>query len=663
MTVEGGQATELRGIRDHPFTRGGLCAKVNHFLERVYSPERLLHPLRRTGPKGSSEFARASWDEALDAIAERLRAIVTESGGEAVLPYSYLGTQGVVQGMSMDRRFFARLGATQLRRDICGSTPAAGITATLGRREGLLLPEELVHSRFLVLWGTNTIVTNLHLWPFVREAKERGATVVVVDPLKTRTAQSADWHVRPLPGTDGALALGMMHVIVAEGLHDADYVERHTVGFEQLRERLEEYPPERCAELTGLEAQEIVDLARAYATTRPAAIRTLIGMGHHGNGAMTARTIACLPVLVGAVKERGGGLAGTTGYLFGVLDLDRLARPELLRESTREVNMVQLGRALTELEPPIRALVVYNSNPAAIAPNQELVLQGLRREDLFTVVLEQFLTDTARHADYVLPATTQVEHLDLVPSWGHTYLTLNRPAIEPRGEALPNSEVFRRLARRLGFEEPCFRDSDEDLARQALASGHPFLAGITYQRLCEEGWAKLAIPDDWRPHAKGAFATPSGKCELYSEALAARGLDPLPGYTPPAELQELGDRYPLRLLTTKSALHFLNSSYANLPRHLRAEKEPLLDLHPDDAAPRGIGDGDQARVFNDRGSLTLRARVGDRVRPGVVAVPSGWWASLSPGGRSANALTRDDLADWGGGGDFHDTLVEVARAG
>ena len=366
---------------------------------------------------------------------------------------------------------------------------------------------------------------------------------------------------------------------------------------------------------------------------------------------------------MGAAKERGGGLAGSTGYLFGVLHLDRLAMPELLREPTRAVNMVQLGRALTGLEPPIRALVVYNSNPAAIAPNQELVLQGLGREDLFTVVLEQFLTDTARHADYVLPATTQVEHLDLVPSWGHTYLTLNRPALEPRGEALPNSEVFRRLARRLGFEEPCFQDSDEDLVRQALASGHPFLEGISYERLCEEGWAKLAIPDDWRPHAKGAFATPSGKCEFYSEALAAAGLDPLPGYTPPLEVQEHGDRYPLRLLSSKSALHFLNSSYANMPRHLQAEKEPLLDIHPEDAAGRGISDGDEARVFNDRGELALRARVGDRVRPGVVSVPSGWWASLSPGGRSANALTRDGLADWGGGGDFHDTLVEVARAG
>jgi anaerobic selenocysteine-containing dehydrogenase len=663
VEVEGGHAVRLAGVKEHPFTRGGLCAKVNHFLERVYGEQRVLHPLRRAAAKGSGAFERVTWDEALAEIGARLRAIVGEHGGEAVLPYSYMGTQGLVQSASLDRRFFALLGATRLVRAICGSTAGAGQAATLGGTMGML-PEQLVHSRLILLWGTNTIVTNLHLWPFLRRAQEAGARVVVIDPLRTRTAQSADWHVRPMPGTDAALALGMMHVIVRDGLHDSDYVERHTIGFEQLCERLAEYPPKRVAAITRVEEAELVELARAYATTRPAAIRRLIGIEHHAHGAMALRTISCLPALVGAWREVGGGLVGTTAWAaWAPLDAAALVRSELEDPSRRAVNMVQLGHALTELEPPVRALVVYNSNPAAITPNQAAVLAGLRREDLFTVVLEQYMTDTAAHADYVLPATTQVEHLDLVPSWGHTYITLNRPAIEPLGEARPNTEIFRRLARATGLDERWFAESDEELVRAALASDHPLLAGVTFERLVEDGYAKVALPDEFLPYADGGFATPSGKCEFYSEQLTARGIDPLPAFEParesPAGDPELTARYPLALLTTKSALHFLNSSYANLPRHLKAEREPLLDLHPDDAAARGIADGVLVRVFNDRGPVTLRARVGDRVREGVAAMPSGWWASLSPGGSSANALTSDGLADWGGGGDFHDTLVEV----
>jgi len=450
-------------------------------------------------------------------------------------------------------------------------------------------------------------------------------------------------------------------------LHDADYVERHAVGFEQLCARLEEYPPDRVAAITRVPEGEIVELARAYATTRPAAIRRLIGMEHRAHGAMAQRAISCLPALVGAWRDVGGGIVGTTAWAaWAPLDVAALARPDLEDASRREVNMVQLGQALTALEPPVRALVVYNSNPAAIAPSQQRVLEGLRREDLFTVVLEQFMTDTAMYADYVLPATTQLEHLDLVPSWGHTYVTLNQPAIEPLGEALPNTEIFRRLAAVTGLEARWFAESDEQLVKAALTSEHPLLAGISYERLLEDGYAKVSLPDDYRPYADGGFQTPSGKCELYSEQLAARGLDPLPTFTParesPAGDPQLAARYPLALLTAKSALHFLNSSYANLPHHLRAEREPLVDLHPGDAAARGIADGDTVRVFNDRGSVTLRARVGDRVRPGVAAMPSGWWASHSHGGASANALTSDGLADWGGGGDFHDTLVEIEPA-
>lgn len=665
VTVENGVAVKLVGDPDHPFTRGGLCNKVNHYLERVYSPERLLHPLRRVGPKGEGTFARVTWDEALDAIAGRLRATIDREGPTAILPYSYMGTQGIVQGASLDRRFFARLGATQLERTICGSTGSAGLIGTQGSGTGML-PEDLQHARFIILWGTNTIVTNLHLWPFIQKARAAGATLVVVDPLKTRTAEAADWHIRPLPGTDAALALGLIHVIISEHLHDVDYVRDHTIGFDELQKRVLDYPPDRAGELTGLPAGDVVRLARAYASTQPSAIRLLIGMEHHERGAMTFRTVSCLPALVGAWRHRGGGLLRTTsGYFRQALAPVDMA--ELQDRSLRSVNMAQLGKALTDptMDPPIRALVVYNSNPAAIVPNQNLLFQGLRREDLFTVVLEHFMTDTARYADFVLPATMQVEHLDLVPSWGHTYLTLNQPAIRPVGEAIPNTEFFRCLARRLGLDEPFLYESDEQIVRAALANDHPYLEGITFDRLVNEGWAPLRLGDAWRPFTAGAFDTPSGKCEFYSVTFAEHGLDPLPSYVPARESPSgdpvLAARFPLLLLTSKSALHFLNSSYANSPRQLQAEREPELEIHPADAAARRIADGETVRVFNDRGTVRLRARVGDRVRPGVVCMPSGWWPSLSPGGSSANALTADGLSDWGRGADFHDTLVEVER--
>ncbi len=652
----------MRGVKEHPFTRGGLCAKVNRFLDRVYSPDRLLHPLRRVGPKGDGRFERVSWDEALDVVAGRLREIVQEHGGEAVLPYSYLGTQGIVQGASIDRRLFSALGASRLVRALCGSAPFAGLQAVQGGNKGML-PEDIRHSRLIVLWGTNTIVTNLHLWPFVTEAREGGAEVVVIDPQRTRTAAAADRHLRPRPGTDAALALGMAHVIVAEGLHDKDYLGSHALGFDAFRDRVAEYPPDRVAAITGVAEDDIVELARLYATTRPAAIRTLVALGHHERGADTVRAIACLPVLTGAWRDLGGGLLSTTTWAaWSPLELDGVERPDLEDPALREVNMARIGEALTELEPPVRALVVYNSNPAAIAPDQNRVLAGLRRDDLFTVVVEQFLTDTAVHADVVLPATTQLEHLDLVPSWGSLYLTLNRPAIDPVGECLPNSEIFRRLGRRLGLGEELFVDSDQDLVRTALASDDPLLDGITWERLQHDGYARIAVGDDWRPYADGGFSTPSGKAELYSAALAEQGLDPIPAYVAAEEGPEHADgRHPLQLVTAKSALHFLNSQYANLPRHVQAEREPLLDLSDADAAARSIDDGDMVCAYNDRGSVEARARVGDRVPAGVVALPSGWWASGSPGGASANALTSSRLTDLGGGCAFHDTLVEVER--
>ncbi|MFN8470096.1 MAG: molybdopterin oxidoreductase family protein [Caldilineaceae bacterium] len=663
VSVDQGRATHLVGDPNHPFTRGGLCAKVNHYLERVYSLDRVLYPLRRVGAKGKGKFERVSWDTALADITARLQAIIAESGPTAILPYSYMGTQGLIQ-MSAGGPFFARLGATRLVRAICGSAGGSGTDMTIGIGSGML-PEDIVHSRFIILWGTNTVVTNLHYWPFIEAARKQGATVVVIDPLRTRTAALADWHIRPLPGTDAALALGMMHVIVAENLYDQDYVARHTLGFEQLCGRLAEYPPERAATLTGLATEEIERLARAYATTQPAAIRTLIGMEHHANGAMIYRTIACLPALVGAWRRRGGGIPDAAFFHFAAINAAAVEMPGLEDPAVRTVNMVQIGQALTstELDPPIRALIVYSSNPATITPNQNLVHRGLARENLFTVVHEQFVTDTAAYADYVLPATTQLEQLDLMWSWGHTYLSLNQPAIAPLGEAVSNTELFRRLAKGLGFEDAYLYTSDEERVQAALTSDSPFLARITYERLQAEGWAPLNIPPDWALFAEGSFATPSGKCEFYAANAIAKGMDPLPALALPHTRHEGGQgmasRYPLALITAKSALRFLNSSYANLPRQRNAEGEPKLDIHPLDAAPRNIAEGDRVRVFNDLGELILRARVGDWVRPGVVAVPSGWWASLSPGGSSANCLTSDGLSDMGGGGDFHDARVEV----
>jgi anaerobic selenocysteine-containing dehydrogenase len=646
VTVRDGVAEKLVGVKEHPFTRGGLCAKVSHYLERTYSPDRLRHPLVRTGRKGEGAFRRASWDEALALIAERLRAVVAEHGGEAVLPYSFAGTQGVVQAQSIDRRFFARLGASRLERTICGAAAAAGQLEAAGTLVGLR-PEDVVHSRLILLWGTNTIVTNLHQWPIVQRARKAGAKVVVIDPLRTRTAAAADWHVRPLPGTDAALALGLMHVIVAEGLHDADYVERYTEGFEELRRELDAWPPDRTSAATGVPAEEIVALAREYATTRPAAIRRLIGIEHHHEGARMVRTIACLPALIGAWRDRGGGILGPTAWAaWSPLDQDALAGPP---PATRSVSMIRLAHALNELRPPVHALVVYNSNPATTAPDNTRVVRGLAREDLFTVVLEHFLTDTARYADVVLPATTQVEHVDLVPSWGHTYITYNEPAIAPVGEALPNTEIFRRLARAMGFDDPAFDATDEELARAAVDGARWPLAGLDFDRLREVGWAEAQLPEDFRPFAEGGFGTPSGRLRLWSADLP-------PGFDPPP-----GDEEPLALITAKSAHHFLNSTYANLPRHLAGEGEPMLDLHPDDAAARGIDDGDAVRVRNARGEVLARARIGDVVGPGVVALPSGWWASRSPGGASANALTSEELTDRGGGAVIHGARVEVER--
>jgi anaerobic selenocysteine-containing dehydrogenase len=658
VDVKDGRATRLAGDPAHPFTRGTLCAKVNHYLERVYHPDRVLHPLKRVGSKGEGRFVRVTWNEALDDIATRWHAIAHESGPQAILPFSSAGVQGVIQQASLDRRLFGSMGCTDLHRGICGAVASAGLRATIGVGSGID-PEDIVHSRFIVLWGTNTIVTNLHFWPFVREAQARGARVVVIDPVRTRTAEAADWHLPIRPGADALFALAVMHVMVRDGLVDTDFVGRHAVGYEQLVERVRDYAPDTVSNAVGLPALDIERFAREYATTRPSLLRPLIGLEHHRNGAMQFRAIACLPVLSGAWRDRGGGLARSTHAIqFDTLDLASVERPDLYVPGVRTLNMSDLGRHLCDphLAPPIRALMVYGSNPVVSMPNQRLVQQGLRRDDLFTVVHDLFVTDTALYADYVLPATSQIEHLDLAPAWGHLYLALNRPAIAPCGEAVSNTELFRRLARALGRSEPWLFESDESMVRAALSSGHPWLDGITYERLWDEGSVRLNRPDDWRPFAEGGFPTASGKAELYSDALAAQGLDPLPS---PGDIVVAPG---LQLISGKT-LHYLNSGYGHIERHRRREGEPFIEIHGDDARERGLAAGDAVSVTSVRGSVDAICRISDRVSRGIVWMPFGGLYDATGARQSVNALVAEEPTDWGGGSGLYDTFVEVTRAG
>jgi anaerobic selenocysteine-containing dehydrogenase len=656
VTVEDGVAVRIQGDPSMPFTQGTLCTKVAHYLERTYAPERLLHPLKRTGPKGSGRFERISWDAALCEIAKRLQALAAENP-ETILPLSYAGTMGMVQHSSMDRRFFNRLGASTLDRTLCSSAGKAGIKATLGGSVGMD-PERFDEAQLILLWGANPVVSNLHLWSRVQEAKRRGAKVVAIDPYRSLSAEKCTQHVALLPGTDGALALAMMHLLIAEGLLDRDYIARHTLGFDALAERVKQYTPQWAAGVCGLRVEEIVQLARAYGTTKPAAIRLNYGMQRHAGGGIAARTIACLPALTGAWRDVAGGIVLTTADFYG-FDHAALERPDLLGErKPRVINHARIGEALTAAAPPVKAVIVYNNNPVAVCPDSDKVLAGFRREDLYCVVMDSFMTDTADYADLVLPATTQLEHYDVHKSYGHLYAVANNPAIAPVGESLPNSEVFRRLAARMGFDEPCFRDSDEDICRTALASSAPRMRGIDWTEMKRSGWQRLDVPERFAPFAAGGFPTPSGKCEFYSAALEQQGLDPLPFYNPPAEGPAPGT---LQFISPP-ARNFLNSSFAHLKRFRELEGEPRLELHTVDAAARGIRDGDLVRVFNARGSLRLRARVNDRPRPGVVVAPSVWWKKHSPDRGNANNLTAQRVTDLGGGATFYDCRVQVEAA-
>jgi anaerobic selenocysteine-containing dehydrogenase len=678
VTVQDGVATGVRGDPEHPFTRGGLCVKVHDYERRVYSPDRVLHPLRRVGPKGEGRFERIGWDEAVEEICERLRSVKAQYGGQAILPYSYLGTEGLLNGLSVGDPFFHRLGASVSERTFCDSGSCTAYFMTIGPTAGMD-PESFVHSRFILLWACNVQSTNLHMWPFIREAQRRGAKVVVIDPVRTRTAAQADWYIPIRPGTDAALALGLMHVIIAEGLTDADYVQRHTVGFGELAERVREYTPARVEEITGVPAADVVELARQYAGTQPSAIRIGVAIERHAGGGQAVRSIASLPALVGAWRRVGGGLLQLPLWAFPV-NWDGLMRPDWIESGTRVINQYRLGPALTgklELDPPVKALFVYNSNPAIVASEQRKVLEGLSREDLFTVVGEHFVSDTARYADIVLPNTTQLEQFDLMFSWGHFYLSLNAPAIEPLGEAVPNREMFRRLAVGMGFDDEIFGLTDEEMALLALDWSSPALEGNTLDLLKERGWARLKVgsPDEYAPHADGAFPTPSGKCEFrssmaeggdfvvpvfregYGEHQPGDPVDPLPHYVP---VNELGadPRYPLALLSPKSHA-YLNSQYANMDRQRRRQGPQDLMMHPADARARHIGDGEPVRVLNDRGELQAVARLTENVLPGVVVCTLGHWRS-GPGSATVNALTPPAFADLGRAPTFSDNAVEVA---
>src|SRR5215213_4874029 len=637
VTVEDGRAVKVAGDPDHPITVGFLCGKVSNYLDRVYSDERILHPL--------VHGQRATWDEALDVVADGLSRARDEFGGESILPYSYMGTQGLIQGDVMSARVMNALGATTLERTICATGGYTGTLMTHGVSPEVD-PEEWPNARFLIVWGWNPLSTAPHLWRKLLDARAAGARLVVVDPFRSRTARVADEHLSPLPGTDAALAIGMMRAIVDAGLHDDEWCREHTDGYDELLSRLDETSVEQCAEQCGVDAETIARVGRDFATTRPALLRLGVGAQRHAGAPAAYATVSTIPLLTGAWKDRGGGCAYIPTATAGALSAGPLQREDLRPGPVRTINMSQLGRALTDpqLVPPVKALVCWSSNPAVIAPDQQRVLEGLRRDDLFTVVIDQFMTDTAAHADVVLPATTQLEHLDVVFSWGHHYLTWNEPAIEPLGEAKPNTEIFRLLAARLGLDDPCFRESDAELVDALLAD---FDEGD----LRERGWRKVDLGQGPVPHAEGGFGTETGRVSLHAD------------YLPPAEVADaqLAERYPLALITPKTHL-FLNSTFANQRRQHAAQPSPEVVLHPDDATSRGVADGGQVRVFNERGSFVCGARVSDDARPGVVVAPMGWWNGDYADGRSSQATTSQALTELGHAPTFNDNRVELEPA-
>jgi anaerobic selenocysteine-containing dehydrogenase len=658
VTVDdNGKAVKIRGNDEHPITKGFLCIKVNNYLDRVYHPDRVLYPLRRIGKKGEAKFERITWDEAIRIVTDKFKETIRRHGAEAVLPYSFAGTMGILNYNSMDRRFFGKMGASRLARTICSSAGKTALDITFGKRMGID-PEDMVHARLIILWGINPMTSNVHQIPIIEEARKNGAAVIAIDPYKHETARRSDLHLQIKPGTDSALALGIMNVLIAEDLVDHAYIEQFVQDYQVLCERAQQFAPDKVEIITGIKKEQIIELARMYARTKPAVIRVGYGLQRHTNGGEIVRSIAFLPALVGAWKDVGGGFLLSNQDAYGI-NYEKLFRPDIYQGNPREINMIQIASALNDKTNPIHMMYVYNSNPASVAPDTNRVIQGLMRDDLFLVVHEQLMTETCKYADIVLPATTTLENLDIHTSYWHLYVQLNEPAIKPLGEAKPNTETFRLLAKGMGYRDECFNDSDEDLIRQALDSDHPNMRGITYEALKEKKFIKINYKGDhYMPYNEG-FPTQSGKLETRSETLEKIGLDPVINYTPLKESEagspELYRKYPLHFITP-AAKHFLNSTFNTVETLRKREKEPTVFLHPEDAMARGIADGDEVRVFNDRGEVKLTARVGDQTARGVAISPSIWWE------RNVNLTTSERTTDIGDGATFHTNLVDIQKA-
>ena len=681
--VEDGKLVEVTGDPDHPVTRGGLCVKLKNFAEHHYNPDRLLYPMRRVGPKGAGLFERVSWEDALEEIRERWTEIIAQHGSQAIMPHAYLGHQGTLNGLTAGDAFFNRLGSTVAEKTYCESGSSTAWIMTVGPTGGLDI-ESLAYSKYIIVWGMNMLNTNLHAWPFILQAKANGAKIVVIDPVRTRTAKQADWHIRIKPGTDGALALGMMNVIIGEGLVDHKYVDNYTLGYEQLKARAAEFPVERVSRITGIPAEDIRTLAREYATSQPSAIRQGVAVERSPGGGDAIRAITCLPALVGAWRNVGGGTVEMPIWEFP-FKFDFICRPDWIPEGTRVVNELDLGAALVgdmPLDPPIKSLFVYNSNPVSQAPDAGQIVAGLQREDLFTVVSELFITDTAKYADLLLPATMQAEQYDLMVTWGHLYLMLNQPAIEAPGECIPNVELFRRLARTMGFMDLHFSLTDDEMLMGSYDWNAPVMQGITLDQLKTKGYMRLNVgmPATRAPHAEGNFKTPSGKCEFAASAAAGGNfvvgvwrsgyeamqpggaVDAVPNYIPPQEGKEsaLAQRFPLNLVSPKPHA-FLNTQYGNEPTQQRRQGEQIIVIHPEDAAPRRIEAGSYVRVFNDRGSFEARAELSEDVSTGLMMTNVGHWPGLNRSGTAVNSTTAPRHANLGQAGTYSDNLVDVQR--
>ena len=680
--VEDGELIKVRGNTLHPFTRGGLCVKVKDYEKRHYHPDRLLHPLRRTGPKGSKQFERINWDTALGEISSRWKSIISEHGSQAIVPYSYIGHQGLVHGLNGGDAFFNRMGATVTERTFCGEGAATAWLMTHGPSGGMD-PESFLHSKLIIIWACNSISTNLHHWRIVKDAQKRGAKVVVIDSYTSRTAKEADWHIAPKPGTDGALAMAMMNTIISEDLYDRDYVHRYTVGFDELAERARERTADWAAEVTGVPADMIRQLAREYAGSEAAAIRIGVALERHHGGGQTIRAVCCLPSLTGAWREVGGGIMSMTVWEHPY-KFDAICRPDWIPVGTRVINNLRLGRLLTDeppAGPPIKSLMIWNTNPVTQAPETVKVIDGLMREDLFVVCADHFLTDTAAFADVVLPAAMGAEMEDIILAWGHNYLTYNEKCIEPPGEARSNREIFRQLALSMDYTEEEFSWSDRECLERFVDWDSPACGGIDLAGLREKGFVRLALgsPDERTPHREGGFPTPSGKCEfkstiaaggnfvpapfrqMYDALQGAEEVDPLPDYVAPRESPitdpDRAKKYPLNMISPKSH-GFLNSCYANMDHKIRGQGEQFVLINKSDALSRNIDDDDIVRVFNERGSFECQARISTDVNPGIIITTLGYWQQLNRG--TVNTISSAEFADLGHAPTFSDNLVNVA---